>query len=411
VLKDEVLGQLARLAPAMWADVGFNLRTVRKSIRLEGNLSALQSFSLTVLLPFGAWVTAFLKGELSLGQGSYATVGPIDTHIEVELSRRDHKIFRAIRLSLGLNHTDSLALLEDGLSRALQGTPVACRFTTSRRAVGGGGGGGAKGKPLFVHHSPDDEDASTLFTIEAAYLLVARRQALFINVSLGEGDDQRPITVQFQLPACPPAVLHRMVESRAIPPIRARNAGTWFVDSNVLVGPLPAKWLTNMVAHSSSEEERMRSIASVIWRGCVQAEDVHFVGRRDKGDRNPLFLYVEFPSVVEANAFGSNMDGNTLPAGLVAFWGKWFGRTVPVWSCAVLTEALEVVLSKAWKGLLEQATQNPCPPPPPPFLPPLLPPPDPAAAQAGDNAGAAVGEADANAAVVATAAGADVGAA
>ena len=409
VLKDEVLDQLARLAPAMWADVGFNLRTVRKSIRLEGNLTALQSFSLTVLLPFGAWVTSFLKGELSLGPGSYATVGPIDTHIEVELSRRDHKIFRAIRLSLGLNHTDSLALLEDGLSRALQGTPVACRFTTSRRAVGGGGGGGAKGKPLFVHHSPDDEDASTLFTIEAAYLLVARRQALFINVSLGEGDDQRPITVQFQLPACPQAVLHRMVESRAIPPIRARNPGTLFVDSNVLVGPLPAKWLTNMVAHSSSEEERMRSIASVIWRGCVQAEDVHFVGRRDKGDRNPLFLYVEFPSVVEANAFGSNMDGNTLPAGLVAFWGKWFGRTVPVWSCAVLTEALEVVLSKAWKGLLEQATQNPCPPPP--LLPPLLPPPDPAAAQAGDNAGAAVGETDANAAVVATAAGADVGAA
>jgi hypothetical protein len=150
VLKDEVLGQLARLAPAMWADVGFNLRTVRKSIhlRLEGNLAALQSFSLTVLLPFGAWVTSFLKGELSLGPGSYATVGLIDTHIEVELSLRDHKIFRAIRLSLGLNHTDSLALLEDGLSSALQGTPVACRFTTSRRVVGGGRGGSGKRQAL-----------------------------------------------------------------------------------------------------------------------------------------------------------------------------------------------------------------------------------------------------------------------
>jgi hypothetical protein len=151
VLKDEVLGQLARLAPAMWADVGFNLRTVRKSIRLEGNLSALQSFSLTVLLPFGAWVTAFLKGELSLGQGSYATVGPIDTHIEVELSRRDHKIFRAIRLSLGLNHTDSLALLEDGLSRALQGTPVACRFHLPPRRWRRRGG---RGKRQALVRSP-----------------------------------------------------------------------------------------------------------------------------------------------------------------------------------------------------------------------------------------------------------------
>lgn len=52
-LKDEVLGQLGRLAPGMMADAGFNLRIVRKSIRLEGNLNALQPFSLTVLLPFG----------------------------------------------------------------------------------------------------------------------------------------------------------------------------------------------------------------------------------------------------------------------------------------------------------------------------------------------------------------------
>ncbi len=85
-----MLGQLARLAPAMWTDVGFNLRTISKSIRLEGNLTALQSFSLTALLPFGTWVTSFLKGGLTLGPGSYATVDPIDTHIEVELSRKDH---------------------------------------------------------------------------------------------------------------------------------------------------------------------------------------------------------------------------------------------------------------------------------------------------------------------------------
>ena len=344
---------------------------------------------MTVLLPFGAWVISFLKGELSLGPGSYATVAPLDTHIEVELYRHDHKAFRAIRLSLGLNHLDSLILLEDGLSRALQGTPVACRFSTSRRVVGGGGGGGAKGKPLFVHHSPDDEEASTYFTIEAGYLLVARRHALHISVSLGEGDDQRPITVQFKIPACPSVILHRMVESRAIPPIRVRNSGTVFVDPNVLVGPLPAKWLTNLVTHSAAEEERMRHIASVVLRGCVQAEDVQFVGRRDK-DRSPLFLYIEFPSVVEANAFGSSMDSEMLPAGLVAFSTKWFGRTVPVWSCAVLTEALEVVPAKAWKGLLEQATQNPCPPPP-----------DPAAVPAGGDAGT-------NVAVVAAATGANV---
>jgi hypothetical protein len=132
------------------------------------------------------------------------------------------------------------------------------------------------------------------------------------------------------------------------------------VDSNVLVGPLPAKWLTNLIVHSAAEEERMRNIASVVWRGCIQAEDVQFVGRRDK-DRSPLFLYVEFPGVDEANALGVAMDRNTLPDGLVALSAKWFGQLVHVWSCAVLTEALEVVQAKAWKGLLEQAKQNPCP--------------------------------------------------
>ena len=125
-IKDGVLSKLETLAPAMWADPAFGLRVVRKNMRLEGNLSALQTFSLTVLLPFGVWITAFLKGELSLGPGSYATVAPFGTHIEVELTPQDHAVFRAIRLSLGLSHADSLVLLEDGLSRAFGDTPGSC---------------------------------------------------------------------------------------------------------------------------------------------------------------------------------------------------------------------------------------------------------------------------------------------
>ncbi len=303
-IKDWVLSKLEELAPMMWANPAFALRTVRKSMRLEGNLAALQTFSLTVLLPFGAWITAFLKGELSLGPGSYATVAPVDTHTEVELTPRDHAVFRAIRLSLGLSHADSLDLLEDGLRRALQGTPVACRFTTSRRIVSGGGGGGSKGKPSYVHHSPDEEGASTLFTIEAADLVVARRKGLYISFSLGEGEDQRPLALKFQLPVCPPGALYRMAESRVTPPLRNRNAGTLFQHSNVLIGPLPANWMTDKIVHSSSEEERMRRASSVVWKGCVQAEDVHFVGKRDKGDRNPMFLYIKFPGLEEARNFG-----------------------------------------------------------------------------------------------------------
>ena len=98
-IKDWILDTLEALAPAMCTDPAFVLRIVRRSMSLEGNVSALQTFSLTVLLPFGDWITAFLRGQLSLGPGSYCTVAPFGTHIEAELTPRDHAVFLAIRLS------------------------------------------------------------------------------------------------------------------------------------------------------------------------------------------------------------------------------------------------------------------------------------------------------------------------
>jgi hypothetical protein len=102
---DGILGKLVELAPAMWTDPAFSLGTLLNSIRLEGNLLALQTFSLTVLFPLGDWITAFLGGQLSLGPGSYATVAPFSTNIKVKLTPLDHAVFLAIRLSLGLSHT------------------------------------------------------------------------------------------------------------------------------------------------------------------------------------------------------------------------------------------------------------------------------------------------------------------
>jgi hypothetical protein len=57
----------------------------------------------------------YCMDTLSLGPGSYATLTPFGTHVEVELTPSDHAVFRAIWLSLGLNDADSLDLLEDGL--------------------------------------------------------------------------------------------------------------------------------------------------------------------------------------------------------------------------------------------------------------------------------------------------------
>ncbi len=58
----------------------------------------------------------------------------------------------------------------------------------------------------------------------------------------------------------------------------------------------------------------------------------------------------------------------TLRQEFITIWSTWIGdKLVGLWSCALLTEALEVVSSKAWKGLMELGTQSPCPPPGPPL--------------------------------------------
>lgn len=75
---------------------------------------------MTAILPYGPWVGDLVSRRVSI-EGSYCTVAPFGTHIEVPLSPEDNTIFRCIRLSLGLNSSDSLDLLEDGFSRAIPG--------------------------------------------------------------------------------------------------------------------------------------------------------------------------------------------------------------------------------------------------------------------------------------------------
>ncbi len=112
-IKNQVLVKLELLTPHLWSDTGFELQFARKSVHLEGNLADLKVFSVTVLLPFGPWIAAFLEGRLSLEPSSYSTLAPFGTFVEVALTPADHAVFSAIRLSLKLGHADSLRLLED----------------------------------------------------------------------------------------------------------------------------------------------------------------------------------------------------------------------------------------------------------------------------------------------------------
>ncbi len=136
----------------------------------------------------------------------------------------------------------------------------------------------------------------------------------------------------------------------------------------MLIGPLATGWMTDKIEHSSSEEERLLRCMVELWQGCVQAADLHFVGRRDKGDRNSMFIYIEFPGIDEARAFGANLDSKTFRQEFVGLWSNWIGdRPFSVWSCALLMEAMDTVNFKScqWKGLMEIGTQSPCPPPDP----------------------------------------------
>ena len=117
-IKDWVLATMEPLVPQMWADAAFEFSSARRSMRLEGNIADLKLFSLTILLPLGPWIAAFVE-EL-LWPGSYSTLSSFSTFVEVSLTPLDHAVFRALRLSLGLNHAASLALLEEGLIRALR---------------------------------------------------------------------------------------------------------------------------------------------------------------------------------------------------------------------------------------------------------------------------------------------------
>lgn len=79
-----------------------------------------------------------------------------------------------------------------------------------------------------------------------------------------------------------------------------------------------------------------------------------------------MFLYIEFPGLEEARNFGANMDSRSLQPAFTAFWNLWMGdRPVSLWSCALLTEALEVVPFKKWRELMELGMQSPCPLPDP----------------------------------------------
>jgi hypothetical protein len=109
---------------------------------------------------------------------------------------------------------------------------------------------------------------------------------------------------------------------------------------------------------------------ATVCNACLKTDDLQLVGRREhkkgrreKSDKSPLFVYLEFPGIAEAQAFGQNVDCLSLPPEFNAFWQAYVGTQVQIWSSQVLLEALEVVPADKWESLMLHGTQSPCPPP------------------------------------------------
>jgi hypothetical protein len=340
---------------------------VRKNIQIEGDLENLQDFSMVLLLPAGRWVSALLSQQVLLG-GGYCTASPVSTHSEVCLAASDQAVFRSMRLSLRLDPTASLWMLEDGLTRAFPGSFVSCRFTTCRLKDGRGK------KRAYEHFTLDDDRSLTMMTIGAESLIIARRRQLFVTVPFG-ADGQFPVSLAFRLPTPAQHPLYVMVTSQACPPLRARLLHTLFLSDRVLLGPLPEGWTAKHLDEVTEVTlESLRRDTATMCLTFLRTVNVQFVGRREHGkgrnrmsrDRSPLFLYLEFQGVEEAKAFGHLSDSQGLPAEFYQFWDAYIGEQAEMWSCMVILEALAVVSPDKWPPLLDLGRQKPCPLPPPP---------------------------------------------
>ena len=176
------------------------------------------------------------------------------------------------------------------------------------------------------------------------------------------------------LPPPPQWVLHMMLESLGTPPLRLRVRGPLFASDRVLLGPLPAGWLTGKVDFCSEvAQENLRREIATLCHVHLNTEGLQFVGRREpaksrrtRSDSSPLFIYLEFPGVNEARAFGTRADDGSLPGEFLAIWEAYIGTQPTVWSSMVLLEALEVVTLDKWAPLMERGKTSPCPLPPPP---------------------------------------------
>jgi hypothetical protein len=357
-VQDGIVSRLLGLIPAISHHGNFSLQDLREDIRPELSVKDPGLFSASLVIPNGPWITGLLDGTVSFGGQSFCTLVPTDLFVETELSNVDQHAIRAIQGALGVDRALFREMLDESLGRALRTTDgsVRSREATVRYVLGNGGRGG---KRTMEHLSPDSPESRLMVTMDGTNLLVTRRTQTVIHLPLGKGGEF-PVTISLTLPQCPQQALRSMLQVREPATIRLRPPGSVIDNQIILAGPLPRGSIPEHIVNSGAKLAELRRDMHNVCLARIGTSAVRLVGKYDKGCC-PMFLYLEFPSVLAAQQFASAADQGAIPQEVQTMLNRLIGGNVAnLYTCQVPAEVFAGVDEKTLRALISHATAHPC---------------------------------------------------
>lgn len=350
VLEDAIIDRVITLAPDIKTHPYFKLGNLHDDTKADINYSAPGIFAATMVLPNGQWIVDFYQGNIKIGRDSFCTLVMLDAFIEVEVSNADKQVIRAIRQALAVDKDALRRVMDASLDAAISSRTARFRDTTTRYVQSNG-----RGRGTLEHVSPDSQESSLLVSMDSNSLLIARRTTARLIWRLGNPDTQEcPVTIGLSLPRVPHHVHRDLLTVRDPAIIRARVPGSTVASRMFLIGPLPKGSLPEHIIGSSARMAELRDNIRAGSALTLQTKEARLLGRYER-NRSPMFLYLEFNSLDEANRFAT-MSNQHIPQEVLQLLRMLFLQnaipTVQLWECSVVAETLAVADEKTMKLLL-----------------------------------------------------------
>jgi hypothetical protein len=361
--KELIARHLLGAIEGLQAAANYDWMTLVSNVRVEGDLSGSDNpWSVTVVLPQGAWIPTLLTGELVVVAGSYAVLAPRISFIEVELDAQVGNLLKAIRQLLRMDWTLFRNVVRNALQRAF-GLDVCCvRVTTSAVSVGRD-----SRKKTGSSFPPDHIDSRIMVGMEVRNLLSVARNSPDFVMQLGFPPGL-PIALAVPCPTPPGHVVNAL---RKVPvgtfAVRFRRPGAQPVTRDIVlghVGPgvdraqtaghLPSGWLSDNLINSVACKAWALQLLRQVFRSAMRATTMVPVGRLKKGGGDPAYLYVMFSSDELAAAFCLAIDNKSFPPAVLEALTPFLdlaGGELITFNAFVPPEALQGAAEKDIVGL------------------------------------------------------------